>query len=87
MTAKKSDKKEKNVTKKDTKSKTKVSQVNDNHKLESISENKYFACDIAKNLEIPGFAFLVMKQEANIDDNSFLTISEFQKIYNDVVGR
>lgn len=87
MTTKKTDKKEKNVTKKTIKSKVDNTPANDTHKIESIAEEKYFACDIAKNLGIPGFAFLVMKQEAKIDDNSFLTISEFQKIYNQVVGR
>lgn len=88
MTEKKADKKEKTVAKKEVnKSKNIKPKTTVSNKIESLEEDKYFACEIADNLGIPGFAFHVMKQEAGISDNSFLTISEFQKIYNKIVGR
>lgn len=87
MTKKEADKKEKIVAKKAIKPKAVKPKANNSVKRESLAEEKYLACEIAKNLEIPGFAFLVMKQESDINDNSFLTISEFQEIYNKIVGR
>lgn len=87
MTEKKADKKEKEIAKKVIKPKAIKPKANPSVKREALAENQYLASEIAKNLGIPGFAFLVMKQEAGISDNSFLTISEFQKIYNKTVGR
>ena len=79
---KKTDKKEKAVVKKAINTKANIGV-----KPQKIAEDKYPASEIATNLNVPDFAFLVMKQEMGINDNTFLTISEFQAKYNRIVGR
>lgn len=79
---KKTDKKEKAVVKKAINTKAKVG-----IKPQKLAEDKYPASEIARNLNVPDFAFLVMKQEMGISDSTFLTISEFQAKYNKIVGR
>ena len=78
---KKIDKKEKVAVKKT------VSKANVGVKPQKLAAEKYPASEIAKNLNIPDFAFLVMKQETGIQDSTFLSISEFQNKYKMVVGR
>lgn len=87
MTDKKQTDKKNKTEAKPAKVKTVKPKANAPVKREALEEDKFLACDIAENLNIPGFTFLVMKQEANIDDNSFLTISEFQRIHDRIVGR
>ena len=79
---KKTDKKEKAVVKKTVNTKANVG-----IKPQKLAEDKYPASEIAKNLNVSDFAFLVMKQEMGINDSTFLTISEFQTKYNRIVGR
>ena len=87
MTEKKDNKKEKATTKKAVAPKAVKPKSKPSVKIEALDEEKYLACEIAKNLGVPGFAFLAMKQETGIQDNSFLTISDFRKKYNKIVGR
>lgn len=87
MTDKKQTDKKIKTEAKPAKAKVVKPKVNAPVKREALEEEKFLACEIAKNLNVPGFTFLIMKQEAGISDNSFLTISEFQKIHDRTVGR
>ena len=76
---KKTDKKEKPIVKKVISPKANVGTV-----PKKLAEEKYPAYKIAENLHISEFSFYIIKQETGITDNSFLTISEFQKIYDEI---
>lgn len=52
-----------------------------------VKEDTYPAIEIAELLGMSQFAFYIMKKEANIDDGSFLTISEFQELKKQTIGR
>ena len=79
---KKINKKEKVVVKQAT-----APKANAGVKPQKLAEDKYPAIEIAHNLGVPDFAFLVMKQETGIQDNTFLSIADFQNKYKMVVGR
>ena len=82
MTEKKANKKEKVVVKKAAKPKSNASV-----KKEVLVDDKYPASDIAKTLSVSDFELLIIKRKANINDNTFLTIEEFKKLYKEIIGR
>lgn len=52
-----------------------------------VKEDVYPAAEIAKSLSVSDFAFLMIKREAGINDGTFLTITEFRKLYKKIIGR
>ena len=50
----------------------------------AFEEPKYPAAQIAQSLNISDFVFFAMKKAEGIDDGSFLTISQFQRIQNKI---
>lgn len=52
-----------------------------------VKEEVYPAAEIAQSLSISDFAFLIMKRKAGITDGTFLTITEFRKLYKEIIGR
>lgn len=84
MTEKKTSKKEKPaVVKKTAKPKINTPAI----KKEVLVEDKYPAAEIAKNLSISDFAFLIIKRQSGINDGTFLTIAEFRELYKNIIGR
>lgn len=60
-------------------------QANTKAKAPVKQEEVYPAINIAKTFGIPSFAFFMMKEAKNFNDGSLMTISEFQKCYQEVV--
>jgi len=52
-----------------------------------VREDVYPAVEIAKTLGVSQFAFHIIKREAGITDDSFLTITEFQALQKRIIGR
>lgn len=50
-------------------------------------EQKFFAKDLATKMGIETFDFLLIKREAGLEDNSVITMSEMQKLYNEIARR
>ena len=50
-----------------------------------IQEDVYPAIQIAEILGISSFDFFIMKRAKNIDDDTLLTTSKFQKLYQEAV--
>jgi hypothetical protein len=50
-------------------------------------EQQFFAKDLAANMGIDSFDFLLIKREANIEDDTGITQSEMQKLYNKIIRR
>ena len=56
-------------------------------KSQEDTEVKFFAEDLAAKMGIDNFEFLLIKREAGLDDNSVITMSEMQKLYNKIIRR
>ena len=52
-----------------------------------VKEDAYPAIEIAEMLNVSSFDFFRLKQDAGINENSFLTVSEFTDIYNKIIKR
>lgn len=52
-----------------------------------VKEDVYPAIEIAQILDISSFDLFRMRQELSITDGTYLTISEFQKLYQQIKGR
>ena len=52
-----------------------------------VKEDMYPAIEIAETLGISQYAFHIIKRKANIQDNTFLTIKEFEALRNKIIGR
>ena len=60
-------------------------QANTKAKAPVQKEEVYPAISIANIFGIPSFAFYMIKEAKNINDGTLLTMSEFQRYYNEVV--
>lgn len=67
--------------------KTSRAQGNTQAKAQVKKEDVYPAIQIAQTFGIPDFAFYMIKEAKKINDGSLMTVSQFQKYYNEVVGR
>lgn len=83
MTEKKTSKKEKPAVKKAAKPKINTPTI----KKEVLVEDRYSAAEIAKNLSVSDFAFLIIKRQSGINDGTLLTIAEFRELYKKIIGR
>ena len=76
----------KNVAKKSITLKTpKRLQGNTQAKAAVKKEEVYPAIQIANTFGISSFAFYMIKEAKNLNDGSLLTITQFQKYYNEVI--
>ena len=56
-------------------------------KAQKPAEPQYFAKDLAKNMGIESFDFLLIKRAGNFEDDSLITVSKMQELYNKVIRR
>lgn len=64
-----------------------VDEVPSTTTIDEYVEPSFFAKDLAKQMNIDSFDFLLMKREMGLEDNSIITVSEMQKIYNEIMSR
>lgn len=74
------------VEKKENKAIKKVTKKVTKAKQEPV-EPQYFAKDLAKNMGIESFDFLLIKRAGNFEDDSLITVSKMQELYNKVIRR
>ncbi|MBR3208664.1 MAG: hypothetical protein IKF82_00190 [Bacilli bacterium] len=56
-------------------------------KEKEFFEPSFFAKDLADQMGIDSFDFLLMKREMGLEDNSIITVAEMQKMYNTITRR
>ena len=52
-----------------------------------VKEDIFTAKEIAELLNVSSFDYYGIKKQNNINDDSFLTVKEFQKMYKNIRGR
>lgn len=50
-------------------------------------EQQYFAKDLADRMGVSSFDYLLIKRQNNIKDDTPVTASEMQKMYNEIIRR
>ena len=85
MAEKKKETKKTTAKAKDITLKSKRLQGNVQAKAQVKEEDVYPAISIAKTFGIPDFAFYMIKEAKNLNDGSLITMSQFQKYYNEIV--
>lgn len=50
-------------------------------------EQQFFAKELAAQMGIRGYDFLLIKREGNLEDGSLVTMSKMKELYEKVVGR
>lgn len=58
-----------------------------NIKVNKKVEQQYFAKDLADRMGVSSFDYLLIKRQNNIQDDTPVTASEMQKMYNKIIRR
>lgn len=51
------------------------------------TEQQFFVKELAERMGIGSYDLFLMKRDAGLKDDSLITMSEMQKLYNKIVGR
>ena len=51
------------------------------------TEQQFFVKELAERMGIGSYDLFLMKRDAELKDDSLITMSEMQKLYNKIVGR